>query len=34
MEGVAEELMRRCLGKDEATQLVSSVLTSLGETDF
>jgi hypothetical protein len=34
MAGVAEELMRRCLGKDEATQLVSSVLTSLGETDF
>lgn len=34
MAGVAEELMRRCLGKDEATQLVSSVLTSLGATDF
>lgn len=32
--GVWDELMRRCLGKDEATQLVSSVLTSLGETDF
>lgn len=32
--GVREELMRRCLGKDEATQLISSVLTSLGVTDF
>ncbi len=34
MAGVAEELMRRCLGKDEATRLISLVLTSLGVTDF
>lgn len=34
MERVAEELMRRCLGRNDATELVSSVLTSLGVTDF
>jgi hypothetical protein len=34
MERTAEELMRRCLGRDEAIRFVSSVLTSLGVTDF
>jgi len=32
--GVADELMRRCLGRNDATELVSSVLTSLGVADF
>ncbi|MBA3779001.1 MAG: hypothetical protein H0X16_06865 [Chloroflexi bacterium] len=34
LEGVRDELLRQCLGRDEAIQLVSSVLTSLGATDF
>lgn len=33
MQGVAEELMSRCLGKEEATEFVSSVLATVGVTD-
>jgi hypothetical protein len=32
--GMGEELMRRCLGRDEAIRFVSSVLTNHGVTDF
>ncbi len=34
MEGVAATLMSECLGKEEATDLVTSVLSGIGETDF
>lgn len=34
MEGVADELMRRCLGEDEARNLVSSALDNLGVTGW
>lgn len=34
MQRVAEELRSRCLGKAQATELVSSVLTGLGVTDW
>lgn len=34
MEGVAATLMNECLGKDQATELISSVLTGIGQTSF
>jgi len=34
MEGVAATLMNECLGKDQATELMSSVLTGIGQTSF
>ncbi len=34
MQGVAEELMGHCFGKDQATQLITSVLTGLGVSRF
>lgn len=34
LEVAAEELLDRCLGKEDATDLVASVLTSLGETGW
>ncbi len=34
LDGVANELMLRCLGRSEAIELVSSVLISLGVSDF
>lgn len=34
MEAVADELLRQCLGRADAMQLVSSALSSAGETDF
>ena len=34
MQGVAATLMSECLNKDEATALVTSVLSGVGETDF
>ena len=34
INGVAQELMSRCLGKEQATQLISSVLTGLGATNW
>lgn len=33
MDGVREGLMRRCLGREEAIQFVSSVLTGIGASD-
>lgn len=34
MEAVADELLRQCLGRADAIQLVSSALTSVGTDDF
>ncbi len=34
MQSVAATLMSECLGKEEATQFVASVLSGVGETDF
>ncbi len=34
LDGVAKELMLRCLGRNDAIELVSSVLTSLGVSGF
>lgn len=34
LDGVANELMLRCLGRSEAIELAPSVLTSLGVSDF
>lgn len=34
LEEVADELLRQCLGRNDAIELVSSVFTSLGVTDF
>jgi hypothetical protein len=34
LAGVRDELMRRCLGKDEAIAFVTSVLAGIGRTDI
>lgn len=34
MQGMSEQLMSQCLNKDQAVELTSSVLNSLGVSDF
>lgn len=34
LQGLATTLMNECLGKEEATSFISSVLTGLGQTEF